>query len=49
MMSKMSYGFEKQISAFCDNYEVCLKNNGTKFINVLFYLTSKFYNMSPSK
>ena len=25
------------------------KSNGTGFINVLFYLTSKFYNMSPSK
>ena len=30
-------------------YEVCLKGNGTGSINVLFYLTSKFYNMSPSK
>jgi len=29
-------------------YEVCLKINGTGSINVLFYLTSKFY-MSPSK
>jgi len=33
-------------------YEVCLKSNksnGTGSINVLFYLTSKFYNMSPLK
>ena len=30
-------------------YEVCLKSNGTGSINFLFYLTSKFYNMSPSK
>jgi len=29
-------------------HEVCLKNIGTGSINVLFYLTSKFYNMSPS-
>jgi len=28
-----------------DDYEVCLKSNGTGSINVL----SKFYNMSPSK
>ena len=30
-------------------YEMCLKNNGTGSINVLFCLTSKFYNMSSSK
>jgi len=26
------------------DYKVCLKSNGTGSINVLFYLTSKFYN-----
>jgi len=30
-------------------YKVCLKSNGTGHINVLFYLTSKFYNLLPSK
>ena len=30
-------------------YEECLKSNGIGSINVLFYLTSKLYNMSPSK
>jgi len=29
-------------------YVVCLKSNGTGSINVLFYLTSKFYNISPN-
>ena len=28
-------------------YEVCLKSNGIGSINVLFYLTSEFDNMSP--
>ena len=30
-------------------YELCVKSNGTGSINVLFYLISKFYNMSSSK
>ena len=33
---------------FCYTYEVCLKSNGTRSINVLSNLTSKFCNMSPS-
>jgi len=36
------------IGTTVEHYEVYLRSNGTGSINVLFYLTIKFY-MSPSK
>jgi len=43
--------FDEKVTIFLTVvlYEVCLKRNGTGSINVLFYLTSKFYSISPSK
>jgi len=39
----------KKSWVFVYMYEVCWKSNGIGSINVSFYLTSKFYNMLPSK